>query len=192
MKVNSKLSPNSAAGMSIVNSMSLSADSLDLTNNALIVDYTTLGTLLSDARASLQAGRLTTSLSAGGHALGNADNAALGRSVFAGQSVDTTSLLVAYTYSGDANLDGAVNALDFNALASNFGGANGKVWTQGDFNYDGTINSLDFTLLSQNFGQNLGVVPGAFQRLLVPEPSALIVAPVACLLRRRRARSLHK
>ena len=40
---------------------------------------------------------------------------------------------------GDANLDGKVNALDFNALATNFGKTPGSdVWTQGDFNYDGS------------------------------------------------------
>ena len=37
----------------------------------------------------------------------------------------------------DANHDGTVNALDFNALATNFG-ANGANFSQGDFNYDGT------------------------------------------------------
>ena len=60
-----------------------------------------------------------------------------------------------YTWSGDANLDGLVNALDFNALASNFGGASGKFWHQGDFNYDSKTDLTDFTYLASNFNQIL-------------------------------------
>src|SRR5207237_4676005 len=119
--------PNSAAGTSIVGSLSIgAAASFDLTNNALILPYTTLGTLLSDTRQELSDARLRTSLAAGGHALGYADNATLARSMFGGQSVTASNVLVGYTFAGDANLDGVVNALDFNAVASNFGGS-GKV-----------------------------------------------------------------
>jgi hypothetical protein len=58
-----------------------------------------------------------------------------------------------YTYFGDANLDGKVNALDFNAVATNFGKTPGSdVWAQGDFNYDGNVNTLDFTALAGSFG----------------------------------------
>ena len=56
-----------------------------------------------------------------------------------------------YTYAGDANLDGSVNSLDFNALATNFGTSD-NLWFNGDFNYDGTVNSLDFNALATNFG----------------------------------------
>ena len=92
-------------------------------------------------------------------------------------------MLVRYTYSGDANLDGLVNALDFNALATNFGGGTGKFWNQGDFNYDGSANTLDFTALAQNFNQ---VLPAPALAALLPEPATL--APLAGLifLRRRR------
>jgi hypothetical protein len=53
----------------------------------------------------------------------------------------------------DANQDGKVNALDFNALATHFGSAG--TFSQGDFNYDGTINTQDFTQLGQQFGKVL-------------------------------------
>ena len=154
----------------------------------MIIDYATLGSLLSDTRASLLAGRLTTSLSSGGQALGYADNATLGRSVFAGQSVDATSLLVAYTYTGDANLDGTVNALDFNAVASNFGAVSGMVWTNGDFNYDGIVNTQDFTSMAANFGLVMSASPGplATSGTLVPEPASLLMVIGAGLAIRRR------
>ena len=117
--------------------------------------------------------------------MGYADNATLGRSGFAGHTVDSTSLLVAYTFSGDSNLDGTVNALDFNALASNFG-AGGRFWSQGDFNYDGTVNTLDFTVLSSNFGASLGIAPIG---VLVPEPSSVCAILCAGLFMSRRKRS---
>jgi autotransporter-associated beta strand protein len=98
---------------------------------------------------------------------------------------------VAYTVFGDANLDGRVNALDFNALASNFG--TGNIWYQGDFNYDNVVNSGDFTVLAQNFnkvapiptaGSPLGTVLGT----LVPEPTAMgfVVSAVGLIFSRRR------
>src|SRR5207249_2812663 len=41
---------------------------------------------------------------------------------------------------GDANFDGTVDTLDFNAVASNFNGSG--TWISGDFNGDGMVNSL--------------------------------------------------
>ena len=171
--IRAKGTANSAAGTSIVSLLSISPGaSLDLNDNALAIDYSTLGTLLSDTRQKLHDELLKTSLTTAGHALGYADNATLHRSTLGGQSVDTTSLLLAYTFAGDANLDGSVNALDFNALAAGFGGSTGKVWTQGDFNYDGTVNSLDFGVMAANFGMNMPS-PSAALGALVPEPATL-------------------
>ena len=71
---------------------------------------------------------------------------------FGGQPATATDTLVRFTYFGDANLDGNVNALDFNRLAINFGKTPGSdVWSQGDFNFDGIVNTLDFNALASNF-----------------------------------------
>jgi hypothetical protein len=56
---------------------------------------------------------------------------------------------------GDANHDRAVNLLDFNILASNFG-QSPRDFTQGDFTYNGTVDLLDFNVLAGKFGQTLG------------------------------------
>jgi hypothetical protein len=94
-------------------------------------------------------------------------------------------VLLRYTWSGDANLDGRVNALDFNAIATNFGGS-GKFWSDGDMNFDGTVNTADFTALSQNF--NL-VLPAPLLGALVPEPGLVsVVVAGASLLALRRQR----
>src|SRR2546430_6698224 len=67
----------------------------------------------------------------------------------------STNVTVAYTYAGDSNLDGKVNALDFNSVATNFSGA--TQWTSGDFNYDGAVNGLDFNALASNFNSTLTI-----------------------------------
>jgi hypothetical protein len=70
---------------------------------------------------------------------------------FEGLSIDSTALLVKYTYYGDANLQGTVNLVDFGRLATNFGLSN-KRWFDGDFNYDGNVGIPDFNRLATNFG----------------------------------------
>lgn len=59
---------------------------------------------------------------------------------------------------GDANGDGTVNALDFNAMATHYGvngGTGGPGISGGDFNYDGTVDSQDFAALAANYGKTL-------------------------------------
>jgi autotransporter-associated beta strand protein len=107
-------------------------------------------------------------------------------------------LSVLYTWYGDANLDGTVNALDFNALATNFGSNNGsQIWANGDYNYDGNVNSLDFGILAANFNKQMpvpapvsGDVAVTSLGSLVPEPSsmALLLGAGLALARRTRRR----
>jgi hypothetical protein len=185
------------AGTSRVNSLLIASPGrFDLTDNDLIVDYTgstPIGTIQSYIQQGFAAGAwtgngLTSSAAASAAAhptgLGYAEASTLGLSTFDGQSIDNTTLVIRYTYRGDANLDGLVNALDFNALASNFGSASGRVWTQGDFNYDSITNTLDFNSLAANFNQPAF----ASQSLgaLIPEPSLLVFAVLPLLARRRR------
>ena len=118
--------------------------------------------------------------------MGYAEATALGISTFDGQGIDNTSIVIRYTWSGDVNLDGLVNALDFNALAINFGGATGRIWTQGDFNYDGATNTLDFNALASNFNQPL--LASSALGVVVPEPSSLAPSILAVLNWRRRRR----
>ena len=47
-----------------------------------------------------------------------------------------------------------LNALDFNALATNYGQTHAR-FSSGDFNYDGDVTSLDFNLLASKFGSRL-------------------------------------
>lgn len=105
--------------------------------------------------------------------------------------MDNTTVLVRYVYAGDANLDGSVDTLDFNAVAANFGGTN-KVWTQGDFNYDGNVDTLDFNIYGSNSGQSGPSAPSGGGNALVPEPAslgALIIVGAALVRHKRRTRA---
>ena len=95
---------------------------------------------------------------------------------------DQTSLTIRYVYRGDINLDGTVNALDFNALASNFGSVSGQFWSNGDVNYDGAVNTLDFDAVAMNFNRSLPSPLGT----LVPEPTSIVLLSTGAIFAQRR------
>jgi HEAT repeat protein len=200
----------SAGGTSAVGSLTVTAGAtLDLADQDMVINYSAatpiaaIRSLLASAFAggSWTGTGITSSTAAtiAGNpslphktALGYAEAAdvlAAGASSFSGQPVDGTTVILRYTLAGDANLDGTVNALDFNAVASNFGGSM-REWANGDYNYDGTVNSMDFAAVAMNFNQLLPA-PAALPLAasLVPEPSAALLAVCAAsiVVRRRRA-----
>jgi hypothetical protein len=95
---------------------------------------------------------------------------------------------------GDANMDGTVNALDFNAVATNYGNVSPVRWTEGDFTGDQLVTTADFTIMANNFGVVAPppgpgpVLAGAALGSVVPEPAALgiIFASTTLLYRKRR------
>jgi hypothetical protein len=193
------------------------AATFDLTNNAMIVDYTgtsPLGTLTADPAPQplieyllhrgynggnwLGTGLTSSSAAAtagSGHptAIGYGEASAIfdfssnPTATFLGNTVDSTAVLMRYTLAGDANMDGTVNGLDFNALANGFGTS--AKWTSGDFDYSGSVDSSDFALLAENYGMTIGsaaAVPSASLGSVVPEPTSIGVIGLAALAFRRR------
>ena len=169
------MSPSGAEGkhVSDVGSVTLNGSSqLDLTNNALVVDYASGGpSPYADIRNKVASGYAAGAWNGPGimTSNGNASNFALGMAestqanltftgtppdaVFLGDVVDQSAVLVRFTRYGDANIDGTVNLADFNRLAANFG--TGTRWDQGDFDYNGLVNLADFNLLASRFGQSV-------------------------------------
>jgi|GEM_PF-2743257 len=183
-----------SSGLVSTKSVTLAAaTSVDVTNNAVTVDYVSTSPL-ADVRVLIQ------SAYAGGAWTGDGVKTTLGASVGVGYAeasslsavpalfgtTDGSTLLVRGTLYGDANLSGTVSLDDFTALAANFG-LSGN-WVDGDFNYDGSINLNDFTPLAANFGLS---VPAEGARGAVPEPATIAGCAMfagVCAGRRRRAR----
>lgn len=179
----------------ILSSVSASSH-FDVTNNDLVIHGVDLATVnawvashgLRSSVAGTGSGR---DLLAGIGATVNSDGQ--GGSLFStfdGQAVSSADVLVKYTYVGDTNLDGVVDASDLaNLLAGEAGHLAG--WINGDLNYDGQVNSVDYGLLMASLagqGSSFGN-PGAGETGAVPEPSmwaGIGVLAFAVGARRRR------
>lgn len=214
---------SNAGGVSIVKSLDIASGgtttaTLNLNNNALIVDYTG-GTSVQQIKALAASGFNASGTHWTGPGIISATAGAdpsLGIGVveassalrisgtqtasFQGQTVDATTALLFTTKLGDTNLDGKVTFGDFQRLELGFGSAN-PTWFEGDFNYDNVVDHADFALLYQNFGQALGsqaipAAPADWAALnvfasQVPEPGMLSwagLAGAALLMKRSRRR----
>jgi autotransporter-associated beta strand protein len=195
-----------SGGNRVIKTTSLSisgSGKLDLTDNDLVVDYATLDPtpiatianqiMIGYANGSWNGNGIASSSaaaqSAATHrtALGVAEASSIYSSfpqTFSGQTIDSTAVLVRYTYSGDSNVDGTVDLTDFTYLAANFNGS-GKTWVEGDYNYDGNVDLTDFTLLASNFNQTLPATSVAMGST-VPEPASVLPAMIIFGAMRRR------
>ena len=120
-----------------------------------------------------------------GYALGNDPNLSsllTDPSELTGQSFDADSVLVKYTYRGDADLDGDADLVDLSHWAASFSGslANPPIpttlWTQGDWDYDGDTDLVDLSLWSANFTGNLN---GGGLSVYAPNASEGAIAALA-------------
>ena len=199
---------DSLAGTTDVPAFSVTGSGvLDLTNNALIVDYTgtsPLSTIRGDLVTGYNGGlwngvgidssrAASVDSVATNHraALGFGEASTLGITSFAGRTVDSTAVVVGYVLAGDANLDGQVNVLDFNALAAHYNSTT-TLWTSGNFNYDNVVNAEDFQAIASNYGATLLNEPPLDEAplgTLVPEPVTFSAMSLLALVARRRRRS---
>jgi hypothetical protein len=85
-----------------------------------------------------------------GRAVGMALSGGIGIGTFMGVPVSSSSLVMRYTYAGDANLDQQVNIADLGILAANWQ-ATPRYWHQGNFNYDDAVNIADLGILAANW-----------------------------------------
>jgi hypothetical protein len=105
-----------------------------------------------------------------------------------GQTVDDSSVLIKYTYAGDANLDGRINIEDYIRIDSNVP-LDSSGYANGDFNYDGSINIFDYVTIDFNIDvQGTPIHQGQGLTQAVPEPTVMIPLAATALLLARRAR----
>jgi hypothetical protein len=185
-----------STGTSRVSSLTIAGGALlDLANNKMVIDYSSVGTLVDDVRQHLLAGRIVASSGDFTHRLGYADNAVLHKGTFGGQTVTDNAVLIGLTLAGDANLDGQVNGADLAALAAHWQ-SSGGVWTSGDFDYNGKVDINDLYLLAIDWQQSGPSLAATLATLnlpgtdAIPEPAALAAASaiVASVSRRSRRR----
>jgi hypothetical protein len=107
---------------------------------------------------------------------------------FDGIAVDSNSVIVKFTWYGDANLDGVVDdTTDYDLWSTGLAGF-GTGWYYGDFDYSGTIDdTTDYDLWSTGLAFQTGPLSGAGGQP-IPEPMTLGVLALGglALLRRRR------
>ena len=201
--------------LSLAGTPSAPTATFDLTNNAAVLDYS--GTSPTNTvRQQILAGRggpgmgaewtgpgITSSAAAAANveepesrSVGYAENSALPLGSYAnffGQSVDDTSILMAYTRTGDANLDGVVDDADVTIVSATYApGVPQPHWALGDFDYNGFVDDADVTLLSALYDPTAEplIVPVPRGVSAVPEPGtvALVIAGLAAALVARALR----
>jgi hypothetical protein len=70
---------------------------------------------------------------------------------FDGELVDATTVLIKYTYAGDANMDGLIDASDYGVIDNYFQFPGTTGVENGDFNFDGVIDAGDYGLIDNSF-----------------------------------------
>ncbi len=70
--------------------------------------------------------------------------------LFDGETVDAATVIVKYTYGGDANIDGVINADDYATIDFNSNNPAAHNYFNGDFNLDGVINADDYSVIDFN------------------------------------------
>jgi hypothetical protein len=190
--------PDAAGGISVLGSLNIAGSSahLDLTNNALVLPYTSGGNsvAITTVRGLLLSTELESSVADASHRLGYIDNSVSQIHNLGGLDPGSNSVIVEFVYAGDTDFNGIVDDSDFQTFKANYGATGGDDWQQGDFDYNGTVDANDFRLLlagMQASGQTPGqdvIDFGASIGVPVPEPIGGSVALVgaAGLLRRRR------
>jgi hypothetical protein len=202
-------------GTSVIRAAALdlaSTAKINLADSDMIVDYTG-GSPINSIRSLIQQGfnggswngnginssRAATSPNAGEGgktALGFAEASDTGIVNFDGFPVDSTTVLVKYTYVGDATLDGQVDVADLGNLATHWQAA--ALWNGGDFDYNGTVDVNDLGLLATNWQVGVGnpLQPDLAEALAslglpevsVPEPALMSSGLCSWMLLRRRTR----
>ena len=191
---------------------------IDLMNNDMIVQNGVLSDLTNQAKQGFNAGAWNggTGPTGGGlvsstaaadpthlTALGVVQNSTGSGTLYsafdgATYTASTNDVLIKYTYYGDANLDGKVDASDYSLIDSGYL-TQATGWYNGDFNYDGVINGSDYTLIDNAFNTQGAVLasetasPSAgidaeIGTSAVPEPATFGLGGIAALglLGRRR------
>jgi hypothetical protein len=199
------IAPNAGApalSTSVLNTLTIAGANdawtakLDLANNDAVLQSTAatkaadFARLYNQTRQGFNNGTWTglgiTSTSAAGNTstdtgIAVVDNALLGLTTFSGQTVTANSILMKYTYYGDIDQNGQVDADDLTVFASNFGKIfiEGATQIDGDIDFNGAVNADDLTVFANNFNKGVGNPLAVAAVQAVPEPATWALALLA-------------
>jgi hypothetical protein len=182
---------NSSHTVLVASNIILDASSkLDIGNGYLDVTGGSLGTITSQIGQAYASGRWTglgiTSSTAANDSTHLTAVAAIVNTNPSGTALYTTfdgtattsknDVLVRYTYVGDSNLDGHVDASDYSLIDNGF--LNHLTgWFNGDYNYDNTVNGSDYTLDDNAFNTQGPALAGATSQIASASKSHAITVP---------------
>jgi autotransporter-associated beta strand protein len=178
-------------GLTLAGTMGAWTGKLDLSNNDAIIHNGSLAQLTDQIKSGYNQGKWngasgiassaaandTTHLTALGVIQNSNGSTVLYGSglplgLFDGQNGVGTDVLVRYTYYGDTNLSGEVDATDYSRIDNGY--LNHLTgWFNGDFNYDGVINGSDYTLMDNAFNTQ-----GGIQAAEIADPIAVTSAQI--------------
>ncbi len=92
-----------------------------------------------------------------------------------GVTVDATTVLVRYSFTGDANLSGTINGDDYFAIDSGYAN-HATGYAGGDFNYDGRIDADDYFAIDSNYGKASAPLASAPPLSLAPNTANNVFA----------------
>lgn len=165
-------SPAEANVLSVTNLNITGNGYVDLINNPMILNYAGASPL-ANVRQLMTSGynngawngpgiRASSAANSSDRALGYAEASAIYPLFpvnFAGQSIDSTSILFRYTQRGDTDLDRDVDFDDLLRVAQSYGMAAPRDWHQGNFNFDGVVNFDDLLMLAQQYNTPFSLAP---------------------------------
>ena len=103
---------------------------------------------------------------------------------FRGQTVDASTVVMRFTRTGDATLDGVVNNDDVTVVGANYAPGFAKPrWDLGDFDYNGFVDDDDVTLLGVYYNPAATPIPAPEGGgvAAVPEPATWLMLTIGGL-----------
>jgi hypothetical protein len=193
----------------VVNSLALNGDTarLDLKDNDLVAQYSGPSPytqyrqwiLAGDSSAGAE-GIVSTALPlAAATTFAPIDNNEIHTQTWDGHTISSganyNQIILMYTYVGDTNLDGKVDASDLLNVIAHLGQPGS--WLDGDVDMDGMVTLADYNLVLQHMGAGGGgllagdALPSLAEHETVPEPGSLLLLASAAMFFLRQRRLVH-
>ncbi|MBC8108187.1 MAG: hypothetical protein H7Z14_16495 [Anaerolineae bacterium] len=168
--------PANGTQVIVTKSLSIPATGrLDIFDNAMIVDYDAPTSPLIAVQGLISSARSSGTWTGNGLTSDKAKNAnpkntTLGTmeatefkalytptTLFAGETIDTTAVLVKYAYYGDVDFNGVVDFDDYSRIDAGFNN-NRTGWLNGDVDGNGIVDFDDYSLIDQAFNTQSAVL----------------------------------